>query len=347
MRKTIGKIAAAAAVVGLAFGMAAQPAAAQNAKPEKPSLKMSVGGKSLLVYLPLTIAERLGYFKDEGLDIEISDFQGGAKSLQALIGGSVDVTTGFYEHTIQMQAKHQPLVAVVEIGVSPAIVLAVTKAKAASYKGPQDLKGMKIGVTAPGSATNFIVNYILQQNGMKPEDVSFIGVGGGASAVAAVKHGDIDAISNIDPVISQLESTGDIKVVADTRTPEGTKAVYGGPYPAAVLYMPPEFAKQNPNTTQALVNAYVRTLKWIQENPAEKIADAMPPEYALGNKELYFEAIRHSIPTFSKDGRLTKSSGENAYRVLSAFDPSVAAAKIDVDATMDERFVDKALSTIK
>jgi NitT/TauT family transport system substrate-binding protein len=348
MRKIIERIAAVAAVAGLALGAAMQPAAAaQDAKLEKPSVKMSVGGKPLLVYLPLTLAERLGYFKDEGLDVEISDFQGGAKSLQALIGGSVDVTTGFYDHTIQMQAKRQPLVAVVEIGISPAIVLGIVKAKAASYKGPQDLKGMKIGVTAPGSSTNFMVNYILQQNGMKPEDVSFIGVGGGASAVAAVKRGEIDAISNIDPVISQLESTGDIKIVADTRTPEGTKAVYGGPYPAAVLYMSPEFAKQNPNTTQALVNAYVRTLKWMHQNSAEKIADTMPPEYALGDKQLYIEAIRHSVPTFSRDGRLTKSGGENAYRVLSAFDPAVAATKIDIAATFDDRFVEKALASGK
>src|ERR1019366_9452152 len=72
---------------------------------EKPKVSIAVGGKNLLYYLPLTIAEQLGYFKDEGLQVELSDFAGGAKALQALVGGSADVVSGAYEHTINMQSK--------------------------------------------------------------------------------------------------------------------------------------------------------------------------------------------------------------------------------------------------
>ena len=88
-------------------------------------MTLGVGGKPLLYYLPLTIAERKGFFKEQGLEVEINDFGGGAKSLQALIGGSVDVVTGAYEHTIRMQAKGQDVRAVTELGRFPAIVIAV------------------------------------------------------------------------------------------------------------------------------------------------------------------------------------------------------------------------------
>ena len=132
------------------------PASAQAQKPETAKVHLAVGGKSSLYYLPLTVTERLGYFKDAGLDVEISDFAGGAKSLQALIGGSADVVTGAFDHTIQMQAKNQPIVALVQLGRFPGFALALRKEKAASYKGPKDLKGMKIGVTAPGSSTHFM-----------------------------------------------------------------------------------------------------------------------------------------------------------------------------------------------
>src|SRR5436305_1926764 len=136
----------------LATGIAAFAIAfstgAQAQKPEQTKVRLAVGGKSSLYYLPLTITERLGYFKDAGLDVEISDFAGGAKSLQALIGGSADVVTGSFDHTIQMQAKNQQIVAVVQLGRFPGFGLALRKEKAANYKGPKDLKGMKIGVTA-------------------------------------------------------------------------------------------------------------------------------------------------------------------------------------------------------
>jgi NitT/TauT family transport system substrate-binding protein len=335
-------------LAAFAVGLAALPAAAQQArdpqvKPEKPDLKLSVGGKSLLYYLPLTITERLGYFKDEGLDVEISDFPGGAKSLQALIGGSVDVTVGSFEHTIQMQAKRQPLVAVTLLGRYPGIALGVLASKADRYTGPQDLKGMKIGVTAPGSSTNFMLNYLLMRNGLAPDAASFIGVGAGASAVAAVRRGEIDAICNLDPVISQLESQKAIRVVIDTRTAEGTTAVYGGSYPAATLYLPPDFARKNPNTTQALVNALVRGLKWIGKATPEQIAAAMPAEYALGDPANYVESIAHSRAMWSPDGSFPADGAENVYKVLSAFDPAIRDAPVDLAATHDERFVAKAL----
>src|SRR5947209_2668934 len=201
-------------------------AAHAQGKIEKPKVSIAVGGKSGFYYLPLTIAERLNYFKEEGLDVEISDFDGGSKALQAVVGGSADVVSGAWENTIDQQPKGLQLQGFVLQGRYPMICVALAKAKAASYKSPKDLKGLKIGVSAPGSSTNRMVLHLLAKDGLKGDDVSFIGVGTAAGAVAAATSGQIDAVSNVDPVMTTLESMGAIVIVADTRTADGTKAVF-------------------------------------------------------------------------------------------------------------------------
>jgi NitT/TauT family transport system substrate-binding protein len=335
------RIFAIAVALWFATFPSSSPVRAQADKPELSTVRLAVGGKSALYYLPLTVVERLGYFKDVGLDVQISDFAGGARSLQALIGGSADVVTGAYDHTIQMQAKSQHIIAVVDLGRFPGFVLAIPTAKAAAYHGPQDLKGKKIGVTAPGSSTNFMVSYLMANAGVNPADASFIGVGAGPSAVAAVRRGELDALVNSDPVISLLDSEKRITIVADTRTAEGTRQVYGGPLPAAVLYAAPAFIEKNPHTTQALVNAFVRGLRWIHGHTAEEIAAVMPPEYALGDKAVYVASIKASLAMYSPDGRLAENAGETAYKVLKRFDPGVQKAKIDLSQTFTNAFVDK------
>jgi NitT/TauT family transport system substrate-binding protein len=309
---------------------------------EKKSLTLAVGGKTALYYLPLTICERLGYFKEQGLDVTINDFRGGAQSLQALVGGSVDVVTGAYEHTIRMQAKGQDIKAVIELGRFPGIVLGVRKERTAGYKSAADLKGMKIGVSAPGSSTNFFVMYLMSKAGLKPTDAAYIGVGIGPSAVAAVKKGDIDALSNLDPMMTKLEQDGDIKVVVDTRTEEGTRAIFGGSNPAAVLYLKQEFIEKNPNTVQALVNAFYKTLKWLEKATPEDIAATVPEEYFLGDRALYLAAVMANKPVYSLTGVIPAAGMRSAADMLLAFDPELKDAKVDLATTFDGRFVSKA-----
>ena len=332
--------------IGLALGalalglVATQPARAQAI--EKPDVTLAVGGKSGLYYLPLTITERLGYFKQQGLDVTIDDFAGGAKSLQALLGGSVDVVTGAYEHTIRMQARGQDIKAVLELGRFPGFVLGVRKEKAGSVKSFKDLKGFKIGVSAPGSATHFFVNALIGKDGLKPEDVSIISVGSGATAVAAIKRGEIDAISNVDPAVSKLEQDGDIVVLADTRTEEGNMQLFGGTNPAAVLYLKADFAEKYPNTTQRLVNALYKGLLWLKTASVDDVVKAMPEEYYLGDRTLYERAVKASIEMYSRTGVITEKGMQNAYQLLAQFDPELKGAKVDLAKTFDDRFVRKA-----
>ncbi|MDQ0346575.1 ABC transporter substrate-binding protein [Ancylobacter vacuolatus] len=316
--------------------------AVQAGEIEKPNLTLGVGGKPLLYYLPLTLAERLGYFKDEGLTVEINDFGGGSKSLQALIGGSVDAVTGAYEHTIRMQDKKQDIRAVIDLGRYPGIVVGVSKRNADTIKSVADLKGAKIGVTAPGSSTYILVQYLMMKNGMSADDASFIGVGSGASAVAAMQKGEIDAISHLDPVISKLQDMGELTVLVDTRTTAGTEAVFGGQNPAAVLYFKESFIKANPNTVQALTNAFYRTLKWLEKATPEEVAATVPQEYWLGDKGLYIKAFNASRESYSTDGNIDEASMKSALNLITTTDPKIDPAKIDLSKTFDGSFLAKA-----
>src|SRR5262245_52504828 len=324
------------------------PAGAQDKptmdKPEMPKLRLAVGGKSAIFYLPLSVTERLGYFKEAGLELEIADVQSGARALQSLVGGSAEMGVGTFDHTIQMQAKGQPVVAVAQYGRYPGFVLATVAAKSIPYRGPQSLKGLKIGVTSPGSSTHFMAAYMLVRSGLKADDASFVGTGVTSTAVAAARRAEIDAIVSSDPMISLMQSEGLIKVVADTRTLEGTRTVYGGPYPGGVVYTTTDFIAKNPRTVQAIVTAFVRALKWMSAHAAEDIAMAVPQEYALGNHGIYLRALAASQAMYSPDGRFVPGAVETAYEVLKLFDASVAGATLDLSKTYTGAFVEKALA---
>jgi len=309
---------------------------------EKQKVSIAVGGKNLFYYLPLTIAEQLGYFKDEGLQVEISDFAGGSKALQALIGGSADVVSGAYEHTINMQAKGQPIKAFVLQGRAPQIVLGVSTKTMPHFKSVADLKGKKIGVTAPGSSTNMMADFVLDKAGLKPSDVSFIGVGASAGALSAIRSGQIDAIANLDPVITMLEQDKAIKVVVDTRTLKDTQEVFGGPMPAGTLYTTDAFLKKYPHTAQALTNAMVRALKWLQTAGPADIVKVVPENYLLGDSALYIKAFMKVRQAISPDGVFPENGPETALHALTTFEPALASKHIDLSQTYTNEFANRA-----
>lgn len=309
---------------------------------EKTKLTIAVGGKNLFYYLPLTIAEQLGYFKAEGLDVNIVDFAGGSRALQAVVGGSADVVSGAYEHTINMHAKGQPMRAFVLQGAAPQIVLGVNPKTMPNFKSVADLKGKKIGVTAPGSSTNVMVNFVLAKAGLKPSDVSIVGVGAANGAVAAMRAGQIDAISNLDPVITLLQRSGDLKIVSDTRIMAEAEKVFGGPMPAGCLYAPQAFLDKHPNTAQALTNAMVRANKWIQQAGPGEIIRVVPESYLLGDRAVYIDGFLAAQKALSPDGMFPAKGAQTAYNALASVDSKLP--KVDLNAIYTNDFVKKAVA---
>ena len=269
MRRLFISLFVTSAVLGLSTALLSPAAMAAS---DKDKVTIAVGGKNLFYYLPLTIAERKGFFKEEGVNVEIIDFAGGSKALQAVVGGSADVVSGAYEHTISLQGKKQFFTAFVQQARAPQIVLAVSTKTMPNYTSIADLKGKKIGVTAPGSSTNMVASFVLDGAGLKSTDVSFVGVGAGAGAVAAMRAGQIDAISNLDPVISTLEKDGSIKVVTDTSKIEATRKLFGGDMPAGCLYASEEFLEEEPAEEPA-----VCACAGLPLSPVAPAAPASPP----------------------------------------------------------------------
>lgn len=318
--------------------------AGAQAQIEKPDVHIAVGGKSALYYLPLTLAERLGYFKDEGLNLRISDFAGGSRSLQAVVGGSADVVSGAYEHTINMQSKGLHFMSFVLAGAAPQISVGIASEHAAKYKSPKDLKGLKVGVSAPGSSTHMVANFLLAKGGLSPTDVSIIGVGGGSTVVAAVNQHRVDVISHTDPAMTILEKEGKIKIIAETRTQAGTEKLFGGPMPAASLYSPVDFVKKNPKTVQALTNAMVRALLWLQDASPQQVLATVPEEYLLGNKAMYLFAFNNVKTAYSKDGMISELGAKTTLKALASSNPQLKPESIKLDETYTNEFAKKAMA---
>lgn len=336
------------ALLALACLAVAAGAGAQTQALEKKDVHVAVGGKAAFYYLPLTVAEQLGYFKDEGLNVKISDFPGGARALQAVVGGSADVVSGAYEHTISMQGKKQYFQAFVLQGRLPQIAFGIATAKAAGYKSPKDLKGFKIGVSAPGSSTHNLVKQILTQGGLDPsKDVAIIGVGTGAGVIAALQSGQIDAVSNVDPVMTKLEQEQAVKIVADTRTLKGTNEVWGAALPAGCLYAPVEFVRKHPNTVQALTNAIVRADKWIATASATDVAKVVPEAYLLGDRALYLFSYNKVKEAISPDGMISDAGARATVKALAAFDANIKPDEIKLGETYTNEFVKKANAKYK
>jgi NitT/TauT family transport system substrate-binding protein len=345
-RHRITRRAFAQAVAGVA-ALTAAPLLRAQAKPEKSRVVIAVEGKSALTYLPLTVAEQLGYFKAEGLDVEIADVAGNMRALQALASGAADVVSGAYEHTLPLQGRNQFVQSFVLQGRAPQIAVGVSTRAVPNFRSVAELRGRRIGVSAPGSSTNMVASLVLSRAGVKAGDVSYVGVGASAAALAALRSGQIDALSNTDPVMTMLEHKGDVKIVGDTRTLKGTQEVFGGPMPAACLCADAQFVQKHPNTCQALANAIVHGLKWLQTAGPSDIIKTVPEPYLLGDRALYLASFNKVREAISTDGFFPEEGARTALRALAAFEPGFKADKVELARTYTNEFARRAKEKYK
>ena len=307
---------------------------------------IAVGGAGCLCYLPTMLAEQLGEYKKAGVEVELVDFKGGSQSLTAVIGGSADVVSGYFDHCVNLAAKNQALEAFVVYDRYPGLALVVGPKQTGKINSVKDLKDKKVGVSAPGSSTDFFLKYLLAKNGVDPNSVGVVGIGLAATAVAAMEQGSVDAAVMLDPAITQLQGRNkDLKVLSDTRTQHDTLAVFGGEYPGGALYTKSGWIAAHPKETQALTNAIVATLKWIHSHSAEEIMAKMPDNLVGPDKSLYLAALKNTIPMYSTTGKMDPKGAQAVLDVFSQSSPEVKNAKIDLSKTYTNKFVDTALGT--
>lgn len=337
-RRELLKTAGAAGMLGLA----PRWAGAQVDAPEQAELTIAVGGAGLLYYLPLSVAHLKGFFKDEGLDVRVADFPDGDQAMQSVIGGDADVVSGAFEQTIRLQIKGQFCRSFVLQGRTPMSVLAVSRRQLPDYHSPDDLRGRKIGVTTDESSTRMMASFFLVQHGVAPTDVSFVSVGAGEEAVDALRSGRIDAIANLDPVISTLQNEQAIRIIADTRTLGDTQAIFGGNMPSGCLFAPQSFIDGHTNTVQAITDGLVRASKWIQSATPQEIASLVPQAWQLGDSARYEQALENNREALSPDGMMPEDGPLTALSALDAFEPGFDRININLSSNWTNQFVARA-----
>lgn len=337
------------AIAGALTLAAAEAASAQAPKLEKTRIALSVGGSiSQMNKVAYFVALNRKYFQQEGLDVESTAFASGTAALQNLIGGNADVVEGSFEHTLRMQTKGQHLMCIAVFGRYPANVLAVRKSQAHKIRTIADLKGKKIGISAPGASTHNFVAGLMERAGVSYKEASYVSVGTGLSAVAAMRSGgELDAVVNLDPAINAMVDNGDVVVLADSRTEEGTFAAFGGPYLADCLYAKIDFVKQNPNTAQAIANAIVHAMQWLKTASIDEIIKSLPPEYYQADEKLYRKSLEKNLPAFQWDGIVSNEAVASVWKSISILEPELKDAKVDFDKTYDNRLIERALARYK
>jgi NitT/TauT family transport system substrate-binding protein len=336
MRTMFGRLAATLLALLLTSGLAA----AQS------KITIAVGGGACLCYLPTVLAKQLGEFDKAGLAVDIVDLKGGSDALRAVLGGSADVVSGYFDHCVNLAAKKQELQAFVVYDRYPGLVLVVSPLHTGEITSIKDLAGKKVGVSAPGSSTDFFLKYLLKKNGLDPSSASVIGVGLGATAVAAMEQGQIDAAVMLDPSVTVLQgSHPDLRILSDTRTQKDTLAVFGGEYPGGALYSTTAWVAAHEKEVQGLTDAILNTLAWIHSHSPEDIMAKMPAETVGKNKELYLAALRNTIPMYSETGKMDPKGADAVLAVFSESSPEVAKANVDVSKTWTNRFVEHAGKT--
>ncbi|WP_405990357.1 ABC transporter substrate-binding protein [Streptomyces sp. NBC_00986] len=305
-------------------------------------VKIMVGGLDKVIYLPAMLTQRLGYFDAEGLDVELLSEPAGVQAETALVSGQVQGAVGFYDHTLDLQVKGKSVESVVQFSQAPGEVEVVSTKAEGKVRSAKDFKGKKLGVTGLGSSTDFLTKYLAVKNGVNVSEFTPVAVGAGPTFVAALQQGSIDAGMTTDPTVATILDKKAGKILVDMRTPEGSQAALGGPYPSSSLYMQTDWVNGHKSTVQKMVNAFVKTLAWMSTHSATAIADKMPADYSQGDKSLYAEAIKSTLPMFTKDGVMPTNGPETVEKVLKAFNPTIKNADVDLDKTYTTEFVKNA-----
>jgi NitT/TauT family transport system substrate-binding protein len=305
-----------------------------------------IGGMEKQIYLPAVLTQQLGYFKDEGLDVELLNTRAGVEAENELLAGAVQGVVGFYDHTIDLQSKGKYIESVVQFSQAPGEVELVST-KHPEIKSPADFKGKTLGVTGLGSSTDFLTQYLAVRAGLKAGEYSLLPVGAGNTFIAAIKQDQIQAGMTTEPTIARMLKTGEAKVLVDMRTPEKTEAALGGLYPAASFYVQSNWVESHKDVVQKLANAMVRTMHYIATHSAEEIADKMPKDYYAGDKALYVQGLAGGKAMFTPDGRMPANGPETVLKVQATFSKTVKGKQIDLSKTFTTAFVDAANKTLK
>ena len=322
---------------------AGSTATAAAATPAPAKVSIMVGGLNKQIYLPNKLTEALGYFAEQNLQVDLIDEPSGKDTTVEVVAGNVDFGSGSYDHTIDIAAAGKSITMVTLLLQEPGEFVMISKQKADSIKSPKDLKGANAGVTSIGSGTHTLMRTIVAKAGLQISDVNYVAAGAGDTFIAAMKQGKIDVGVTTQPTVVRMQKTGDAQIFVDLSKVDTTRAALGGDYPFISIFARADYIAKNKDVTQRVVNAYVKTLKWIQTHTPLEIAEKLPADYYGGDKDAYVQALKDSMGMFSPTGKMTPGAPEFELSLLKQFNENVIKnPTIDLSKTYTDEFVNAA-----
>jgi NitT/TauT family transport system substrate-binding protein len=301
-----------------------------------------VGGSS--THLPVALAERLGYFKAEGVDVVLESLPTSQKTAESLPAGSADLATGGFDQVLQLRASGRAAkVVVVNLIRDPRSIVVSPTRKNVNAVG--DLRGRTLGVPGLGSSNHMFAIHALFRSGVKAEEVSFTGIGVGPTLIAALERGVVDAaVPNLFEATVLRRRHPGIRVLLVATTPEGSKAIWGlEAVPSAVLFGREDWIAANGERLAKVGRADQRALVWLRTHSAEEIAALFPEQFHSGDREANLEGLRLMRSLYSPDGRMSPDGAKAVHEALALTQESLRNAKIDLSKTYTNQFVEVAI----
>src|SRR5580704_10041944 len=296
--------------------------------------KIRVGYIGITCEAPIFCAIENGFFKDEGLDVELVKCEW-SKYKDVLALGGFDIT----HHLIMYLLKpiEQGLDVKFTAGVHTGC-LRVQTATDSKIKTVQDLRGKRIGVPGMGTPPFIFANRVLSANGIDgSRDVTWTVYPAGELGLALQK-GEVDAVADSEPIGSLLMADGKVRNVAD----QATDAPYSEEYCCAVI-VNGKFLSKNPKAAAAATRALLKGAKWVETNPAAAARLSVEKKYLASNPELNTVALSHLryIPSVSGAEAAVNSAATEMKRagMLSPSTDVAALAKkafVHMDGVTDE-----------
>jgi NitT/TauT family transport system substrate-binding protein len=294
--------------------------------------------------LPVPLAEALGYYKDEGLDVTMETLSSTSKGAQALVGGSVDVGAITYQETIRMAAEGQRLRSFYVISKRGTNVLVVAPSATEKIKRIEDLKGQTIGVASPGSANDLFTRKLLADRGIQQADFSTVAIGMSGTAIAAIESGRLvaGALSGGAHLELQRRHPG-LRILVDGSTPEGMMQTYGSEnYASGVLMATQTWIDGHAEASRKLARATLRAQRWMAAHTPEEILAKLPEDMRSKDQHADLDILRWSAGWYTADGKMPAGAPEVVRRYMAATSDKIRDAKIDLAATWTDQYLEAA-----
>ena len=340
MRLRWRKASVVAVATVLAASGGSSPSGSGNSQ-QTANLKIMVGGLNKQIYLPNMLTQRLGYFTEQHLNVTLIDEGSGQASEDEVVAGNVDAGSGAYSHPMVLNTQGKKIETICQFGIAPGEA-EVVATSASGINGPGDLAGKNLGVTDLGSGTHVLTQAILGTAGKDPSSAHYIAVGAGDTFIAAINQKRIVAGMTTFPTISRLVNSGKGKILVSLLTPQDTEKALGGDYPFIGIFAKNDWVNSNKDVAQRLVNAYVKTLKWMHSHSPAEIADKMPADYYAGDKASYVADLQSQLAIFGSDCKMPAGGAETVQKIQQQFVASYKGKSANLSETYTNEFADKA-----